>query len=72
VFHRAANTCTRDWHISAIGGQVTLYIYGVIWYTFTSIFDWIGAKGKSKKLALLAVYNKLLKQAFVIVKSGVN
>jgi hypothetical protein len=29
-------------------------------------------EGKSKKLALLAVCNKLLKQAFAIVKSGVK
>lgn len=34
------------------------------------IYDRIVAKGKSKKLALIAVCNKLLKQAFVIVKSG--
>ncbi|MCH4824678.1 IS110 family transposase, partial [Gramella lutea] len=27
-------------------------------------------KGKSKKLALIAVCNKLLKQAFAIAKSG--
>jgi hypothetical protein len=29
------------------------------------------AKGKSKKLALLAVSNKLLKQAFAIANSGI-
>jgi len=29
-------------------------------------------KGKSKKLALIAVANKLLKQAFAIVKSGLK
>ena len=29
-------------------------------------------KGKSKKLALIAVCNKLLKQAFAIAKSGVE
>lgn len=34
------------------------------------IYDRIVAKGKSKKLALIAVCNKLLKQAFAIVKSG--
>jgi len=34
------------------------------------LFDRIVAKGKSKKLALIAVSNKLLKQAFAIVKSG--
>ena len=34
------------------------------------IFERIVAKGKSKKLALIAVCNKLLKQAFAIAKSG--
>ncbi|MCM4155988.1 IS110 family transposase [Gramella sp. AN32] len=34
------------------------------------IYERIIAKGKSKKLALIAVCNKLLKQAFAIVKSG--
>ena len=34
-----------------------------------AIYDRIVAKGKSKKLALIAVANKLLKQAFAIVKS---
>lgn len=36
-----------------------------------ALFDRIVAKGKSKKLALIAVCNKLLKQAFSIVKNGV-
>tara|TARA_R110001632_G_scaffold221815_1_gene352572 strand:- start:2577 stop:2870 length:294 start_codon:yes stop_codon:yes gene_type:complete len=35
-----------------------------------AIYDRIVAKGKSKKLALIAVANKLLKQAFAIAKSG--
>lgn len=34
------------------------------------IYERIVAKGKSKKLALIAVVNKLLKQAFAIAKSG--
>jgi len=34
------------------------------------LYERIVAKGKSKKLALIAVCNKLLKQAFAIVKSG--
>jgi transposase len=34
------------------------------------IYERIVAKGKSKKLALIAVANKLLKQAFATVKSG--
>ena len=36
------------------------------------IFDRIVTKGKSKKLALIAVCNKLLKQAFAIAKSGLT
>jgi len=35
------------------------------------LFDRIVAKGKSKKLALIAVSNKLLKQAFAIANSGI-
>lgn len=35
------------------------------------IFERITNKGKSKKLALIAVSNKLLKQCFAIVKSGI-
>ena len=34
------------------------------------IYKRIVAKGKSKKLALIAVCNKLLKQVFGIAKSG--
>lgn len=34
------------------------------------LYDRIVAKGKSKKLALIAVCNKLLKQAFAIARSG--
>lgn len=36
-----------------------------------ALFDRLVAKGKNKKLALIAVCNKLLKQAFAILKSGV-
>jgi transposase len=35
-----------------------------------SLYERITQKGKSKKLALIAVANKLLKQAFAIAKSG--
>jgi len=38
----------------------------------SQIYDRITAKGKSKKLALIAVSNKLLKQAFAIAKSGLK
>ena len=37
-----------------------------------ALYERIVAKGKSKKLALIAVTNKLLKQAFAIAKSGVR
>ena len=36
-----------------------------------ALYDRIVAKGKSKKLALIAVCNKLLKQAFAIAKSRI-
>lgn len=36
-----------------------------------ALYDRIVAKGKSKKLALIAVVNKLLKHCFAIAKSGV-
>lgn len=38
--------------------------------TCKALYERLVAKGKSKKLALIAVCNKLLKQAFGIVKSG--
>jgi transposase len=36
-----------------------------------ALYERIVAKGKSKKLALIAVCNKLLKQSFAIAKSGI-
>ena len=36
------------------------------------LYERIVAKGKSKKLALIAVINKLLKQAFAVAKSGLS
>ena len=36
-----------------------------------ALFDRLGLKGKNKKLALVAVCNKLLKQVFVVVRSRV-
>ena len=39
---------------------------------FKAIYDRLVNQGKSKKLALIAVCNKLLKQAFAIAKSGVE
>ena len=37
-----------------------------------SLYDRLKAKGKNGKVALIAVCNKLLKQAFAIAKSGVK
>lgn len=37
---------------------------------YREIYERIVAKGKSKKLALIGVCNKLLKQAFAFAKSG--
>ncbi len=37
----------------------------------SALYNRLVAKGKSKKLALIAVTNKLLKQAFAIAKSGI-
>ena len=37
-----------------------------------ALYDRIVRKGKSKKLALIAVCNKLLKQAYGIAKSGLD
>ena len=37
-----------------------------------ALYDRLVAKGKSKKLALIAVENKLIKQAFSIAKSGLK
>jgi transposase len=36
------------------------------------LFDRLVAKGKNKKLAIIAVCNKLLKQVFAVVRSGVK
>jgi len=36
-----------------------------------SLYQRLVNKGKSKKLALIAVCNKLIKQAFAIAKSGI-
>lgn len=37
-----------------------------------ALYERIVSKGKSKKLALIAVCNKLIKQAFGIARSGLN
>lgn len=40
--------------------------------TCKALYDRLRAKGKAHKLAMIAVVNKLLKQAFAIAKSGQN
>ena len=63
--------------ISKMGNQklrnlLFLYSFSACKYNKAckELYDRIVAKGKSKKLALIAVANKLLKQAFAIAKSG--
>ena len=34
------------------------------------LYDRLVAKGKNKKLAIIAVFNKLLKQVFAVVKNN--
>ena len=48
----------------------TIGWYGKQFCDQRALYERIVAKGKSKKLALIAVSNKLLKQAFAVAKSG--
>ncbi|MDX5584420.1 MAG: IS110 family transposase [Aureibaculum sp.] len=64
-------------HISKIGNQklrnlLFMCSFNACKYNKAcrDLYERIVAKGKSKKLALIAVCNKLLKQAFAIAKSG--
>jgi len=64
-------------HISKIGNQklrnlLFMCSFNACKYNKAcrDLYERIVAKGKSKKLALVAVCNKLLKQAFAIAKSG--
>ena len=64
-------------HISKMGNQKLRNLLFMCSFTACKynkacreIYERIVAKGKSKKLALIAVCNKLLKQAFAIAKSG--
>jgi len=41
-------------------------------YACKAIYDRLVAKGKSKKIVLIVVGNKLLNQAFAIEKSGLT
>jgi transposase len=64
--------------ISKIGGKQlrhTLYMCALNAKTTNTackeLYDRLVAKGKNKKLAIIAVCNKLLKQVFAVVKSGI-
>jgi transposase len=64
-------------HISKIGGKQlrhTLYMCALNAKATNracrELYDRLVAKGKNKKLAMIAVCNKLLKQVFAVVKSG--
>ena len=64
-------------HISKIGGKQlrhTLYMCALnakaTNMACKELYDRLVAKGKNKKLAIIAVCNKLLKQVFAVVKSG--
>lgn len=64
--------------ISKIGGRQlrkTLYMCALNAKTTNAackqLYDRLVAKGKNKKLAIIAVCNKLLKQVFAVIKSGV-
>ncbi len=59
--------------ISKIGNQkLRNLLFMCSFNACKAIYDRLVAKGKSKKLALIAVCNTLLKQAFAIVKSGLS
>ena len=57
--------------ISKIGNQkLRNLLFMCSFKACRDLYERIVAKGKSKRLALIAVYNKLLKQAFASAKSG--
>jgi transposase len=57
--------------ISKIGNQKLInLLFMCSFKVCRDLYERILAKGKSKKIALIAVCNKLLKQAFAIAKSG--
>jgi transposase len=57
--------------ISKIGNQkLRNLLFMCSFKACRDLYERIVAKGKSRKLALVAVCNKLLKQAFAIAKSG--
>jgi len=60
------------YRISKIGNQkLRNLLFSCSFNACKALYDRIVAKGKSKKLALIAVCNKLLKQAFSIAKARI-
>ncbi|MDW5290726.1 IS110 family transposase [Formosa sp. PL04] len=77
VIRKSGSSINRRPRISKIGNQklrnlLFMCSFNACKYNKAcrDIYERIVAKGKSKKLALIAVCNKLLKQAFAIAKSG--
>ncbi len=74
---RQSGSSVKGRHISKIGNQKLRNLLFLCSFNACKcnkacrdLYERIVAKGKSKKLALIAVCNKLLKQAFAIAKSG--
>jgi len=77
IIRQSGTSVTGRSRISKIGNQklrnlLFMYSFNACKYNkgCKELYDRLVAKGKSKKLALIAVCNKLLKQAFAIAKSG--
>jgi len=77
VIRQSGSSVKGRARISKIGNQklrnlLFMYSFNACKYNKAcrDLYERIVAKGKSKKLALIAVCNKLLKQAFAIAKSG--
>ena len=77
VIRQSGSSLKGRSHISRIGNQklgdlLFMCSFNACKYTKAcrNLYERIVAKGKSEKLALIAVCNKLLKQAFAIAKSG--
>ena len=71
VIRQSGSSVNGRARISKIGNQkLRNLLFMCSFKACKAIYDRIVAKGKRKKLALIAVCNKLLKQAFAIAKSG--
>ena len=77
VIRKSGSSVNGRSRISKIGNQKLLNLLFMCSFNACKynkacreLYERIVAKGKSKKLALIAVCNKLLKQAFAIAKSG--